>query len=1638
MFSLFALVLFSLSLFMTPPVADISAEEPLTNPNSFTLHNPQTIADYPVNYTQVDWNLGTVNNEHNNTWSDNHYRYGPTINWHTRNATDSSLIGWQDAIAIDEYVDFIVEIPYSALGGQTPVGLYLMGQYFNMSALSGSEGEFYNQPNQPNMWMVYYNITGDFWMFYSSTNATWPQGIPELESGFTLSDIWGAPVDPYLEVDAGHLGYIAGAESYWANVRVRFNASTIGGFYTVMCGVQDQQFNSIAESRFEEFKSGRIVGTTFDFLVDQAVGGYYNWERVSDDGSTLHSATRGVDFNMTATITNGTVLDNATVVFRIPHQIETQNWVYGPYTVTEEIMGVWEYDNVTETYWWNAGKIVNWTTQKEGFHYEEGYTWLDTGREYTFVEHGGFITTRWTDGLAAIVYDFEDDTFTTYLAYRYENYTFVDDDWYRNEWLGYEPWPMDGSIPLPFVVNETTSESYWNNTKLVVTFRGHIGPDILPTNEEENGPMDTWEVILDINGRRLAPIVHLPISPPELAAEYQMIHSLAVESPVSLVTLTHDGEPYQPDWMFQNDVGETFTVKSWLQGGADYFEEIDGVGFFMHAYQDQWGFDGMYDWNQWTEVEIQVRIDPHGAVDVDVYNRTIRTQWSYGEHWDWIMVEVMPGRWEPQWSLVDDWFWEENTWDFIANDWTPGWLSMQSPNCRMPVNWINVENVMTNVIGNDLAVVFDIVPIGELPQLEWNWKYFYGDLTWVVDYESGWDEHTILGWNENTVYSYTNGSKLYMDEPVKAEIFRNNVTGDLYQRENVPFVDINGEIINLDPYLVTDLETTWEDNVRQEYNHTLGYDEYFITYENGTEVQVFTGSAAAVYNISLPNNDWFLGWGDIFVYTGTADIHSMLAVNGTFIVGDYASFWNGYIATFYELVDVSMVEYTYMTIANGTIPIYMVGWPENIGYNHWVMYLNGTYQPVDFWWDEMWGHYYWNNSMLYTFEWPWELMTGVYNSQPFFIPHFMTNSRVYTVVNDIEYQLPAPGIPMWSPHELNNLENIYDFANQRYFAREYAIVNGTAEEAVLHPVKGWEPTYGYEYDVWQIDTGTIYNLTDWTRDEMARLNYDHAMDYWKSLPWTTIVNGTWWTGEVEHSDWTVAYGHRDPVTFDFIEEGWLDLQTGFYDGDYQTSQIYNWNNTGFYDYVMTMGGEEFFYNMTWRATFLNITLSNGTFFYSRMEHPVAEPIDIFQWEIDQYFMVDINGTYQRWQGWMDYTAELVFVEDVIGDSYPGGGQFNFTGSYQDIISYPVDYWEWDGNQWNNQTYWEENIVPHDYSFLQPIANQSRYEIVELWNTPDSYRFNFPSWRFNVTGDPTEYHAYGAKEVIYEAFQTQGFGMKLDYEALPITIIRSQDKIVYGTPPYGMWDHEVWTIDPLSGALDLDGDLGTTYDQFYVREIHQSTDYFNVTQQYLDVSILWEPDNATWMDEFYLHSYTGMVTFNWTYDWSELNIWTHTNGSTLNPTTVDLINQTLFDSNGYPKPGYWGISWMFENRTYADMIQQAQDEGWDWVEDNSQEWSWLWWELDEHYSTEVSNGTHSDLMDVNLAYQYAGMFAWNDTSLDNFMNITTNNEITHYWMPVDVDAVNFTTPGEGWGNYATTGSEYRGVNERGSSCWFRLC
>ncbi|MBN2229103.1 MAG: hypothetical protein JW779_05875 [Candidatus Thorarchaeota archaeon] len=1642
--SLLALCLFTASFFINAPIIPISnSQENSVLPDMQRGNQQNVLTDYPINYTEVSWDQQTINEQREEQWNSSRYRFGPKINWHTRNASTNEITDWAQEIPLNTWFDFILEIPYTALSGQVPYAIALMGNYYNLSEME--DGEMHNDFHPYALFAIYY-VLEDRFEIYSSKETTQVEGAPkDLPENFTLSDVFGPMVEPFAEINHTASGYIAGTEAYWGRFRILMNSSTYPGFYMFSAMAMDVNFQSIAQSESTQ-QSGRLLGMDLHSIVNQAFGGYYTITRLDDDGDILYTVNRGDDFNFTVTTSNATLLNSVNIIMSAPSTFKVQRWVYGPYSEIQLRTGAWEWNDAAGAYAWNDTIEVTWAEPRFGYHWEESYSWVYMGKEYMVYDGKQDLwETHESWPNFCVSYNFTTSSWEYLALYHYENTTWIDDHWEWIEWQEYEPWSSE--FRVPFVLNETTSTVYYNGLgKLVVNFRGHISEDMLPSGSEYGETLYVHEQITNQYGIKLVNYVNLPIATPQEMLDYENQRELAIDSPVSIVKITHKGEPYSPSWIFQADIGEPFTVSSRLQGGIEYADDIDGVAFILYGHQERWGEDIGIQWWQRSDIEIQVKVSPEGGIEVNVYNYTVRTSWGYGEHYEWINVEIAPGIWQVERVLIEDWFWQEQIWDFVLDDWTNQHFPMNSPQAKMSINCLNAGNVTYSIVGEDLKISFDITPLPEMPSLEWWWQYFYGNLTWVIDYESGWGSHTVLGWTEDTVYHFMNGTDIvYAEVPYKAPIFRNMQNGELYARQKIPYVIIDGREEPLKSYVFGDQDYTYESLIREDYDYILEDYHRYIRLQNNTEIEVFGDQTAALFNVTLINGTWFLSFQEDPYYMGGMNIYSMIADDGSVIAMPWPE-WEGYSSVRTGVVPVEMVDYTLVTYASpfypyepfNVEPLFMVGWPEYVGPDHWIFRMNGTWEVFDMWrcyepeFEHLYIYFDHHTGRHYVFDWPWELMKceGPYSG--ILIPHYVTHLFAYVTVGGTNYPIPEAGHPIGGWWDL-------EWIIRSKYSHEIAYINGTAYVAktVLdmygYPYNEYapdpdNPPYFYGYHLYEVNvSNTFYNLTDWGRynETYFVMNYDYFPD---TMPWVTWVNGSLFIPEVFHTDWTVGIGSRNATTLEFEVETWLDIVTGFYDGDYGSSQIHDWNYTHYYDFVMTKTGEMFYYNSTWRAVFHNITLSNGTFFYSAMEHPQIWPTDFSTWEVDTFYMIDIYGDYHWWYGWDEYTSHLIMVENVTGDSWTGS--FWFQGESVPIIHFDVTHWDWDGSTWNSGTHTEDSVWAEYYYFLQAL-NGSTYEIIPLHYTPESYRFNYPSWQFKYDG--TFYNISGSSDMIYKAYRFEGYSKKLDYAALPVSIINNQDKIVTGAPDFGMWDIDLWAVNPENGALDLDGDLDTTDDQYFVKEFHSSTDSYNITHKYLDVMILWEPDNETYGDEFYLHSFTGMVTFNWTSSWEDNYIWTKAaTGETLTTAEFDAVKDTLLDEWGNSKPGYWSVAWLANNFTSDDLIQQAIEEGWDWAIDNSREWSWLWWELEEHYSTEVTNGTYTELMDINLAYEYAGMFAWEDEDDDNFMDVSTESlgsaEMSHYWMPVDVDSVNFTTPGEAFGNFNPTDTIYVDVTD----------
>lgn len=1632
--TLLALLLFSLSLFFAP--ASVTSE----SLNSETEHvetglqtsRPFVRSEHPYNYTRVEWDQGTVNEQFIDSWRQRYYQFGPVLTWELRNVSTGTVIPWDEGIPLDEWVNLRIKVPLSALAGATPFGIVFQSVYYDMSKL-GPEGQMTSEGSTPIAALGMYVISEDRWDSYSSTNLSMNGGSPEITPfpGMTLEDVFGPMVDPFLEMDIGACGAYEGSENYWANFRIRLNQSATPGFYYTMGIAIDTMLMPIAQSIGQEF-SGAIYGATFEELVFQAVGGFYDFDRVDDDGDVLLSATRGDDFNMTLEITNGTIIANASVSFDIPSQVLVEQWVYGSYIVEEEVQGAWVYNPMTQTYVWNATIWVTKNTHHDGLHLETFYSYVDLAKEYLVYDPWqGQWFSEWAWPSQSIVYHFHNDSFTTNLGYDYRTYIpDGDGGWYESWIREYEPFPMDGSIPMPYILNLTTSEYYEIDGKHVVTMRGHVSEDVLPTGGEFNSnPLWIDSDVVGIDGRSYAPVAYLPNASAEEMEASELLRQLAIESPISVVRLTLKNKPYNAGWMFQVDIGETFTVKSLLQGGSELADDIDGVALYLYGYKDDWGVNGGEEWWQYSQVDIEIKISDTGQVSTTVYNSTYRTAWEYGEHYEWQYVEIYPGSgiWEWREVLLEGYSWRELWYDFEYDEFTPEYIPYHHNKTIMNVDYLSVGNLTYKLLGDDLRVAFDVTPLPSIPQWEWNWEFFYGNLTLVTDYESGDELRLVKGWVEETVYHYMNSTqRVYVTPPNREPVFQNNNTGALYAQDSYPYIAVGGEKLPVETYY-TDYGGTLEEHVVFERWNPEGYDEasgtysgameYWYQLKNGTRVPIYDGSEVFIYNITLDDGRWFESFYNWTEYNELTHEEFLRAINGTaIVVSNYYERIYDYTSEIIERNSAKQTE-SVVVYANDVKPVILATRPE-WDYDHYVLYLNGTWERLDAFFNEVYDtvyeewiqvYEYWNETDEQWYQikayrggdWyyipSWEVFETEYLGMKYFFDGWYTEYYAYTTIDSIDYPLPFPGATVYWTYDL-------EYATPRDY---YVYINGTGYRVNKYSeyMDGYDPVLAYSYKQYWADVeGQIVNMTLYSYDTWCPKDPVCRED----LPFTAVANGTLQIAELFHAGWTIAVGHTDIMTRQFVVDDWLDVVTGEYDS-WDPTQVFTYNETGKYNYVETKVGELLNYTQGVRAYFYDITLENGTHFYSidNWFYDVGyENETTGHWDVEYYYFLALNGSEIRVNEFPEFTWAQVnstIVDDIDCPNY-----------------YYVDgFW------------YEIYLVWWDYYHYLVASNGTTYEVVDLTNDWEM-RYNIPNFNFTLDGGNTWIDVIGAKEMVYKAYWTHGVSKKLDYVALPVTISRTQWSLVIGTPRYGMWGLQTWAVDETTGALDLDGDLTTTYDQFYVKNIYENSNIFNVTEEYMWVNILWEPDSSLLDDEFHLNSYTGMVTFNRTNSWNDTYIWYHADSlERITSEEMDQIQDILFDAEGYPAPGYWDISWMGENFTSADLAAQAEAEGWDWYS-TSQEWSWVWWDLQEGYSTEVNNGTHTAVMDIDVAYAFAGMLSWTDNDGDAVMDIDFSSigsaELSHYWMPESVDSVTFTTPGLAWGNPNTTDMEYRDVNE----------
>jgi len=371
----------------------------------------------------------------------------------------------------------------------------------------------------------------------------------------------------------------------------------------------------------------------------------------------------------------------------------------------------------------------------------------------------------------------------------------------------------------------------------------------------------------------------------------------------------------------------------------------------------------------------------------------------------------------------------------------------------------------------------------------------------------------------------------------------------------------------------------------------------------------------------------------------------------------------------------------------------------------------------------------------------------------------------------------------------------------------------------------------------------------------------------------------------------------------------------------------------------------------------------------------------------EYFVIDPSPVTDRWDG--EHTIEWSIYR------YPSIMNINLDGQNYTIALFEGSYWKPD-LRWRCI----ETLT---------LSNGTTFEVQEqhCWK---------PYYEAIIDGQPTQIKLDMMN--IYKKHTTWGEPYRWMLTDLQVTSMRSIGDIIVGTPECGMWGMQAFGTVPETGAVDLDGDLATVDDQYFVRRLHSGSDIWNRTEERMFVEIVWDPNASRMDDEIHIGAWMGKVHTEWSFTWNETYIWYYaSNMSIVSHLTMQQINTTLVDSEtGLPNPGYWNIAHMAKNSTWADLLSDAEKKGWDWIDDNKHEWDWLWFGTEQDYVTAWSNENGTKTANIGLRYEFAGLSLFNST------------EQTHFFMPENINNITFVSPGEALGNMNATGEILAPLNQ----------
>jgi hypothetical protein len=1568
-FALFIVLLFVVSFSLAGNSAAIPQNTSSTSESRSPLTNQHPIDQTILSDqgTNVNWHTDT--GSYNDSWtsSNNDWLFGPEASYEIFFA-NSSQIDRLDFIPLNEEITWRISIPKSILRGAGIANAYtsasLYSQDMNFSA--GLNFDFYN--NTPATWSVY----------SYSWNST---------SGYN------GP--PYMTINQPGCLFTEDSATYYITFKITFNLNTPVGLYGFYSSVYDTNSNSYNVKSYysSNYDSDKIaIGIPRSLAFTNAYQGAYTLEKQDLSGDQIYSISRGTDFMMRFNITGNSDLDSAMLwnYYGGNMQIPVNRTGYHNAMVTKT--GGWVYNSAIQTYIYNSSVEFtipetvwgNYTDfeQYSGSdfrNYEYKY-WMYNDTTSTY----NVLTATGSDQMHFIyIYNFTTLSFETVYGFWY--YTYPSDIYQPglNQEMVFYSEPIENAPYQIFELNTTLSNTYAHDGVVSVEFIGHF------TKDAPKG------AIINFNDRvRGANGFDYGVSASDSSdalmtwQEYNDAKQIAVETPVTIAKLLKPDNSPVFGWFFPAKANEPFMVQGRLQGGADLASDIDGAIFTMSSY-DSFYSDTTYGY---TDMYYEILVGADHTVSLTSYNNTAMQNYTYGYHWEWSTYLTTGWHYEynettgntvwiygdyntygSQW--VEGWYWD---W-FYFNQQTSEWVSsqdwhyygIQSEATKVNSVFADVTNITTYTNGGDLYYSFLVNLTSDVREITHYWDFKFANNTWFEDPSSTSGFHDIAIWRPGWVQSFEYmGKEVYVDITSKVGVFNSSISGinDWLAVDVTPYITIEG--VNY-PIRVRNIMYPYSTSTEERllFNDMNGN---YYELLNGTKVYIAEERRASIYNVTIPGIGSFLSaqkqslyWND-----GSQYWNSWFDIYGNIHQGiDYNIWSNGAIVNYLNSSKVLFDGY-YLRVGASDI-LKIQDYPRNDPRTgtEYVLDLNGT--RYDLTYDSYNGNYLINyKGMLQHASYVYESYNATYLGSPVFVAGWnVLQNQWFTTTGHNE--MPYPGA-------LADWNGIY-YTDANYgkvpTTKTVTIEGNTYFLGGSPDVSNW---HEYEFNnhtgFWLIKDSTNYTLDG-------------------QKMWHASVNGTsFWQPAIVGG--TLDYGHFNGLAFQ--SEGSIVTPN-------QNYVTYDHNDTYYYDY-------------NWRVDFNNGTVfsceprtlfevylvnANGTIIYTDNNFPNSEWIN--ETQSYRYYVLDLNSIryYVDW-GNMLPTLDVVIANGWEVWNVNGNATFHYIINGTEYIEDAISHYGITTMMFTNGT------LDGKYFFRYSEHDNAVYQVVYK-GTP-----------YQVTSS----HSY-----VYEIGSVQGKAYVYDLVPIESVTFKNFQEMVIGNPRWALWGVQTWTKSPINNALDLDGDLSTTNDQYYVLSEYQSTNNWTTTWSRMWVDLMWDPNGTLPGDEMHTNSWMGIETNTWSYQWQQSYYWYHANNLTpVSSAEWSVINSTLLNKDGTPRPGYWDIAQMARNVTWADIVSDAIKNGWDWFDQGEQTWTWLSFGVGQNYGVDSESGWES----INLRYEYSGLMIWEDTNnnsiMETYMTHPGDGELTHYFIPDSVGSVSFVTPGLAYGISAESGSVLLGLED----------